>query len=255
VRSIAILNQKGGAGKTTTIVNLAAALGETGQRVLVVDMDPQGTATRWFGVGNPGRGIADIFINERPLVALVRPTRVLGVAVVPASSWLNNAEKAMAWEPGAVQIFRHSKDSLPPGQWDFMLVDCPPALNILVANALLGVKEVLIPVEAHYLALAGVNRIVAAVEIFGDYLNPELRIAGILACRVNARIRHSGEVVQELRGRYGMLVCKVEIRESVRLAEAPAYFQPITTYDSNSPGAQDYRALAAEVLAKDPSKN
>ncbi|UCH09289.1 MAG: AAA family ATPase, partial [Fidelibacterota bacterium] len=130
MRSIAVLNQKGGTGKTTTTVNLAAALGETGQHVLVVDMDPQGGATRWFGIGNPGRGVADIFINNRPLVTLVRSTDVLGVSVVPASPWLNGAEKGLAWEPGAVGIFRRSLDTLPPGQWEFLLVDCPPALNL-----------------------------------------------------------------------------------------------------------------------------
>ena len=249
MRSIAILNQKGGSGKTTTAVNLSAALGEQGRRVLVVDMDPQGTATGWFGVKDPGRGITAIFINDWPLVELVRPTEVLGVNLVPASAWLIGAEKALAWEVGAVHIFRRSVGTLPPGQWDYLIVDCPPALGLLTANALIGVCEVLIPAEAHHLALPGVDRVVAAVETLKNHLNPALRVSGILACRVDGRTRHSREVVRELRSRFGQLVCRVEIRENVRLAEAPSRGLPITLYDSRSPGAQDYRALAREIMA------
>lgn len=242
MRSIAILNQKGGSGKTTTAVNLAAALGEKGRRVLVVDMAPQGTATSWFGIRDPGLGITDIFINDRPLVELVRPTEVLGVALVPASAWLIGAEKALAWELDTVQIFRKSVASLPRDQWDYLIVDCPPALGILTANALIGVREVLIPVGAHPLALPGVKRVITAVETLRYHLNPDLRITGIVACRVDA-------VERELRSHFGKLVCKVQIRENVRLAEAPVRGQPITLYDSNSPGARDYRALAKEIMA------
>jgi chromosome partitioning protein len=251
VRSIAILNQKGGSGKTTTSVSLAAALGEAGQRVLLVDVDPQATATHWLGIKNPGRGITDVFINQRPLVELVRPTKIPGVAMVPASAWLNGAEKAMAWEKGAVKVFKNSMATLPKGQFDYMLVDCPPALGVLVANTLIGVREVLIPVEAHHLALPGVDRVIAAVETLRRHLNPSLRIALIVPCRVDARTRHSSEIVQILRSRFGSLVSKVEIRENVRLAEAPSKGLPITTYDTSSAGAADYRALARELVAKE----
>ncbi len=249
MRSIAILNQKGGSGKTTTAVSLAAALGEFGRRVLVVDMDPQGTATDWFGIKDPGRGITDIFISVKSLLDLVRPTAVMGVTLVPASAWLIGAEKALAWEVGAVQIFSRAMAALPHGQWDYLIVDCPPALGILTANTLIGVKEVLIPVEAHHLALPGVDRVITSVQTLRNHLNPDLQIAGILACRVDSRTRHSRDVVRELRSRFGKLVYKVEIRENVRLAEAPSEGLPITLYDRHSKGAHDYRELAREIMA------
>jgi chromosome partitioning protein len=171
--------------------------------------------------------------------------------MVPASAWLNGAEKAMAWEKGAVRLFKKSMTTLPKGQFDYMLVDCPPALGVLVANTLIGVQEVLIPVEAHHLALPGVDRVIAAVETLRSHLNPNLRIVLIVPCRVDARTRHSSETVQILRSRFGSLVSKVEIRENVRLAEAPSKGLPITTYDTGSAGAADYRALARELVAKE----
>lgn len=247
MRSIAILNQKGGSGKTTTAVNLSAALGEVGRRVLLVDMDPQATATDWLGINHPGRGITDIFINQRPLLELVRATSVQGVAMVPASAWLIGAEKALAWELDAVQIFRRGVDALPPDQWDYLIVDCPPALGIITANSLMGVQEVLIPVEAHHLALPGVDRVITATETLRTHLNPGLKVMGILACRVDPRTRHSRDVVKQLRSRFGSLVFREEVRENVRLAEAPASGVPITIFDPHSRGAQDYRALARAV--------
>lgn len=249
VRSIAILNQKGGSGKTTTAVNLAACLGENGRRVLVMDLDPQASATDWFGVENPGRGITDIFVDRAPLLELVRATDVLGVAIIPASAWLQGAEKVLRWEPKSLKILGHYVDELPDHQWDYMLVDCPPTLGLLTANALIAVKEVLIPVEAHHLALPGVDRVIASVETLRAHLNHELRVSTIVPCRVDPRTRHARRVVEELRSRYGKLVSQVEIRENVRLAEAPAHKQPITLFDSRSKGAKDYRALASEIIA------
>ncbi|MCK4577195.1 MAG: AAA family ATPase, partial [Candidatus Marinimicrobia bacterium] len=138
--SIAILNQKGGSGKTTTSVNLAAALGELGRRVLVVDMDPQASATQWFGIRRPGRGVTDLFINEVPLLDLVRATDIWGVAIVPASAWLTGAEKALRWNSDSLHMFSRSVICLPAEQWDYMLVDCAPALGILTANTLIAVN-------------------------------------------------------------------------------------------------------------------
>lgn len=251
MRSMAIINQKGGSGKTTTSVNLAAALGEQGRRVLVVDLDPQASATHWYDVEDPGRGISNIFISQTPLLELVRATAVLGVAVVPSSAWLSGAEKSLLWENASLQVFRKSLATLPREQWDYVIVDCPPTLGLLTANALIGAKEVLIPVEAHHMALPGVDRVIASVDTLRTHLNPDLNITIILPCRVDARTRHSREVVRELRSRFGNLVSKVEIRENIRLAEAPARQQPITIYDSHSKGAEDYRQLALEVIANE----
>ncbi len=248
MRSIAIINQKGGSGKTTTSVNLAAALGERDRRVLVVDMDPQASATSWFGIRNPGRGITNLIINELRLLDLVRATEVMGVAIVPASAWLAGAEKALEWNGDSLTMFQRSVRSLPRGQWDYLLVDCPPTLGILTANALVGVDEVLIPVEAHHMALPGVDRVLTSVETLKTHLNEGLEVTGILACRVDPRTRHSRAIVEELRSRYGRLVFKTEVRENVRLAEAPAAGLPITMYDFRCTGATDYRGLAAEVI-------
>jgi len=249
VRSIAVLNQKGGSGKTTTSVNLAATLGERGRRVLLVDIDPQSSATLWYNIEDPGRGITEIFINGAPLLDLVRATDAVGVAMIPSSAWLYGAEKVLRWEPRSLQIFSASVNKLPPNQWDYMIVDCPPTLGILTANALIAVREVLIPVEAHILALPGIDRVIASVETLRTHLNPKLQVSKILPCRVDPRTRHGREVVQELRHRYGKLVSSVEIRENVRLAEAPAEGVPITMFDARSKGALDYFALADEMIA------
>ncbi len=251
MRSIAIINQKGGSGKTTTSVNLAAALGERDRRVLVVDMDPQASATSWFGIRNPGRGITDLIINDLRLLDLVRATEVMGVAIVPASAWLAGAEKTLEWTGDSLTMFQRNVRSLPQGQWDYLLVDCPPTLGILTANALVGVDEVLIPVEAHHMALPGVDRVLTSVETLKTHLNEGLAVTGILACRVDPRTRHSRAIVEELRSRYGSLVFKTEVRENVRLAEAPAAGLPITLFDVRSKGAMDYRGLAAEVIAQE----
>ena len=251
MRSIAIINQKGGSGKTTTSVNLAAALGERDRRVLVVDMDPQASATNWFGIRNPGRGITDLIINDLRLLDLVRATEVMGVAIVPASAWLSGAEKVLQWNGDSLTMFRRNVQALPRGQWDYLLVDCPPTLGILTANALVAVNEVLIPVEAHHMALPGVDRVLTSVETLKSHLNKGLAVTGILACRVDPRTRHSRSVVEELRSRYGNLVFTTEVRENVRLAEAPAVGLPITMFDVRSKGALDYRQLAVEVIAQE----
>ena len=126
---MAVINQKGGSGKTTTCVNLSAALGERGRRVLVIDMDPQASATSWYNIKDPGRGVTEIFISDQPLLELVRATEVMGVTIVPASAWLSGAEKALRWESDALLCFRRSIEALPTGQWDYLIVDCAPTLG------------------------------------------------------------------------------------------------------------------------------
>lgn len=249
MRTIAILNQKGGSGKTTTAVNLASTLGEKDRRVLVIDLDPQASATDWFGIEHPGRGITEIFVNQLPLLDLVRATDVLGVAIIPASAWLHGAEKVLRWDPPSLQIFKKTIQALPPNQWDYTIIDCPPTLGLLTANALVGADEVLIPVEAHQMALPGVSRVIASVETLRRNLNSKLRVLMIVPCRVDPRTRHSRQVVDELRSRYGKLVSTVEIRENIKLAEAPAFGMPITLYDKRGQGSKDYRALADEIIA------
>lgn len=251
MRTLAIANQKGGSGKTTTSVNLAAALGELGRRVLLVDLDPQHSATAWFGIANAGKGVLGVFLGDGNLINFVQKTGAPGVEVAPSSTWLVGLEKILAGEVGAETILRRQFDKLPPDRWDYVLLDCPPTLGLLTINALAAARELLIPVEAHVMALAGLAQLLHTVEVVKERLNPDLKVTGILACRVDSRTRHAREVVDMLRERSGSLVYETVIRENVRLAECPSFGQPITQYDPKSAGAADYRALAREVLRQE----
>ncbi len=253
MRIIAITNQKGGSGKTTAAVNLAAALGEKKKRVLLIDLDPQASATHWLGAQDSGRGLLDMFTNNAQLADLIQATETPNVDIVAASSWLVGAEKALAGEVGAETILRQNLQNISTNKWNYVLIDCPPSLGILTVNALTAVNEVLVPVEAHVMALNGLAQLLKTVEVAKERLNPDLQITGILACRVDARTRHAQEVVEQLRARFGKLAYPVVIRENVRLAECPSFKQPITQYDSRSYGAADYRALAKAVIKQERS--
>ena len=253
MRTFAIANQKGGSGKTTTSVNLAAALGEKGRRVLVIDLDPQHSTTAWFGVKNAGKGVLGIFAENGSMLDLVQDSGVAGVDLVPSSSWLVGAEKMLAGEVGAETILRRNLDRLPPDRWEYVLIDCPPTLGVLTVNALVAVAELLVPVEAHVMALSGLAQLLQTVEVVRERLNPDLRVSGILACRVDFRTRHAREVVEQLRQRSGSLVYRTVIRENIRLAECPSFGQAITQYDGKSAGAADYRALADEIISQEGS--
>ena len=203
MRTFAIASQKGGSGKTTTSVNLAAALGEKGRRVLVIDLDPQHSTTAWFGIKNAGKGVLGIFADNGNMLELVQAAGMAGVDLVPSSSWLVGAEKMLAGEVGAETILRRNLDRLPPDRWDYVLIDCPPTLGVLTVNALVAAAELLVPVEAHVMALSGLAQLLQTVEVVRERLNPDLRVSGILACRVDFRTRHAREVVEQLRQRSG----------------------------------------------------
>jgi chromosome partitioning protein len=251
MRTFAIANQKGGSGKTTTSVNLAAALGEKGRRVLLIDLDPQHSATAWFGVSNSGKGVLGIFVDQGNMADFIQEAGVSGVDLVPSSTWLMGVEKMLASEVGAETILRRHLERLSPDRWDYVLIDCPPTLGILTVNALAAARELLVPVEAHVMALGGLAQLLRTVEVVQERLNPELQLSGILACRVDARTRHAREVVEQLRERSGDLVYRTVIRENIRLAECPSFGQPITLYDPKSAGAADYRALAEEIISQE----
>src|SRR5258708_9197264 len=185
MRPLGIINQKGGSGKTTTAVNLAAALGEKGKRVLVIDLDPQASTSSWFGIKDVGKELLDVFTGASELADQVQVSSALGVDVVPCSTWLAGVEKALAGEVGAESILRRRIRKLPKDKWDYLLIDCPPTLGILAINALTAADEVLIPVEAHVMALAGVAQIIKTAEVVKDRLNADLELTGILACRVD----------------------------------------------------------------------
>ncbi len=252
MRSIAITNQKGGSGKTTTAVNLAAALAEMGKQVLVVDLDPQASTSSWYGIKDGGRGLLEVFTENGNLVDVVNHTDVSGVSVIPSSPWLVRVEKALAGEPGAETIFRRALRKL-PDRWDFVLVDCPPSVGLLAVSALAACREVLVPVEASSLGLAGLASLLQTVEVIRERLNPEIEVTAVLPCRVDSRTNLSRDLVEELEKRFGALVLP-SIRESVRLREAWSFSKPITVYDPDGHGAEDYRAAAAELTNKRRSR-
>ncbi|HNP61003.1 MAG TPA: ParA family protein [Nitrospirales bacterium] len=249
-RIIAITNQKGGSGKTTTAVNLAATLGELKRRVLLVDLDPQASASNWYGISEEGKGLFEAFTESKNLKDLIQSTCVPRVDMIPSSSWLVGVDKALAGEVGAEMILnRHLADL--SDHWDYILLDCSPTLGIVTINALVAAREILIPVETHVMALRGLAHLLQTVETIRVRLNSALAISGILACRVDARTRHALEVVAQLRERFKKQVFKVVVRESIRLAECPSFGKPVTLYDPQGNGAKDYRALAKEVIRQE----
>lgn len=249
MRVIAIGNQKGGVGKTTTAVNLGAALAERGRRVVVVDLDPQCSATRWLA-GEPAaddRRLLDVLTRGASLAALLSPTPVAGLSIIPGSSWLLTAEAELSSKAGRELRFRKAIAPLPADTADVLLVDCPPSLGLLLVSALAAADGVVVPVAAHAMSLDGLQAFEATIADVRDVLNPGLALDAIVLVRVDYRTRLASDVEGRAREKYGALVAKTVIREGVRLAEAPSYQAPITTYDPSSSGAEDYRALAREL--------
>jgi chromosome partitioning protein len=254
MRTIAIASQKGGTAKTTTTINLAAALAEQQKRVLVVDLDPQRNASEWMRAPDARPGLLEALQGDVDLGTLVQGTPIALLQIVPSSSWLVGAERMLAGEMGADTLLRQALDSLPARRWDYLLIDCPPSLGLLVINALAAVREVIIPVAAHAMGLTGLAKMVDSIEKARKRLNPEIVVGGILPCRVDLRTRHAQESVEHMRQRFGELVYETVVHENVRVAEAPSYGQSILEYAPTSAGAADYRALAQEVLTRKATK-
>jgi chromosome partitioning protein len=245
---IAIANQKGGVGKTTTAVNLGSALAEEGYRVLVVDLDPQGNATTGLGV-NPRdleRSVYDIIMNDADLQDCVEPTSVKNLFVAPSTIDLAGAEielvPAMSRELKLRRAFVAVRDD-----YDIVLVDCPPSLGLLTVNGLAAADDVIVPIQCEYYALEGLGQLLRNVGLVRANLNPGLDVRGIVLTMYDARTKLADQVVAEVRSHFGPKVYETVVPRTVRLSEAPSFGQPIIAFDPNSRGAQAYRALAKEV--------
>ena len=251
-RIIAIINQKGGVGKSTTAVNLAAALGEQGRKTLIVDFDPQGNSTSGFGIEKEDldQCIYDALLNDVPAESLVLDTNCKKVFVIPATIQLAGAEIELV---SAIARETRLKDLLEPIQdeFDFIFIDCPPSLGLLTINALTAADSVLIPIQCEYYALEGLSQLIHTIDLVKDRLNNNLEIEGVVFTMYDARTNLSLQVVENVKENLQQNIYKTIIPRNVRLAEAPSYGQPITIYDPRSTGAESYRLLAEEVINRE----
>ena len=247
-RILAVANQKGGVGKTTTTVNLGAALADLGYRVLVVDLDPQGNASTGLGINIRGlqASMYDVILSDVPIEDCVEASSVKNLFVAPASLDLAGAEielvPAFSRELRLKQALHEVRDD-----YDYVLIDCPPSLGLLTINGMAAASEVLVPIQCEYYALEGLGQLMRNVGLVTKNLNPVLDISTIVLVMYDARTKLSDQVAQEVRAHFGDKVCKIMIPRTVRLSEAPSFGQPITAFDPSSRGAVAYRELAREV--------
>ncbi len=246
-RTIAVANQKGGVGKTTTAISLGAALADLGYRVLLVDLDPQGNATTGLGINNRALQVTiyDVLLRQEKLDNCIEPTAVRNLFVAPSTLDLAGAEIELVPEMGREQRLSKALASL-ADQYDYVLIDCPPTLGLLTVNAMVAAREVLVPIQCEYYALEGIEQLQRSIDRVATHLNPELSISAIV-CVMYAKTKLADDVVRVVRGRFGDLVCKAVVPRSVRVAEAPSYGKPITVFDPSSAPAEAYRRVAEEV--------
>jgi len=251
-RIIAIANQKGGVGKTTTAINLGASLAVAEQKTLIVDIDPQGNATSGLGIEKDPSlpTIYDVLVDQRPIAACTLKGRHFPTLdVVPSNRDLVGAELELVDRPDRERVLKSALDEV-RGLYDLILVDCPPSLGLLTLNTLTAADSVLIPIQCEFYALEGLSQLLNTVRLVQRNLNPSLDIEGVLLTMFDRRLNLSRQVADEARDYFGGRVFDTAIPRNVRLAEAPSFGQPIVTYDVLSAGAQSYLALARELLAR-----
>jgi len=253
MKIVAIANQKGGVGKTTTAVNLGAALAESGKRILIVDLDPQANATSSFGL----QGVEDVslyepLLGEASITEKILPTRREGLFIVPAHLDMAGAEVEIARMPNHLTRLAETLKPLHTDQtFDFVFLDCPPSLGILMSNALAAADELLTPIQCEYFALEGLVKIVRLIEqVLDSGANERLELGGIVMTMFDARTNLSQQVVADVRKHFGERVYDTVIPRSVRLSEAPSFGKSILEYASSGPAAQSYRALAREFMKR-----
>lgn len=248
---IACANQKGGVGKTTTVVSLASYLALDGRRVLLVDMDPQGNATSGLGVDKDAvpESIYDVLLGERDPKDAVQATSIDGLTVLPSNRSLAGAEVELVPSDRRERRLKRVLDGI-HDSYDYVFLDCPPSLGLLTVNALTAADSVLIPLQCEYYALEGLGQLMATVDLIRAHLNPALTLKGVVLTMHDGRTSLSADVTNEVRRHLGAQVFETVVPRSVRLAEAPSYGEPIATYSPSSRGAQAYQALAAELLVR-----
>ena len=250
-RVIAIANQKGGVGKTTTAVNLSACLADLGKRVLLIDVDPQGNATSGLGLDRRRlkASVYDVLLDELPLREAVVNTRVRGLQVVPATIDLAGAEIELVPRIGRESRLKQALDPV-RDQYDFVLMDCPPSLGLLTINALTAADSILIPIQCEYYALEGLTQLMDTFRLVREALNPNLEVEGVVLTMFDGRTNLSIQVVEEVKRYFKGQVYRSIITRNVRLSEAPSHGLPITLYDPRSKGAEAYMELAREVIER-----
>lgn len=255
MKIVAIANQKGGVAKTTTAINLGAALAERGQTVLLIDLDPQGNASTGLGIGAHQREASsyDLLLGEGLAAEIARETRTPGLWIVPATTELSSTDVQLQ---NAARRAYHLKNRLAIDQalsrrFQTVLIDCPPSLNLLTVNALVAATSVLIPLQSEFFALEGLSQLMLTIREIRQTANPRLRIEGVLLTMHDPRNNLAQQVERDARTTLGELVYRTVIPRNVRLSEAPSHALPALVYDPESKGAQAYRALAAEFLAAD----
>lgn len=250
-RVVAIVNQKGGVGKSTTAVNLAAYLAEVGQRILLLDLDPQGNASSGVGVekGSVSECMYEVIIDQLPIERVIRPTEVPGLDVAPATINLAGAEIELVAVMSRELRLRNALEVV-KNRYDWILIDSPPSLGLLTINGLSASDAVLIPIQCEYYALEGLSQLVNTLQIVQTHLNPRLVIEGIVMTMYDARTNLSQQVIDDVRSFFegSVKVYDSIIPRNIRLSEAPSFGQPISLYDRRSKGGQAYEALAKEVL-------
>lgn len=251
-RIIAIANQKGGVGKTTTSINLSSCLAEAGKKILAIDLDPQGNTTSGLGVDKDDleNTVYELMLDECTIRGSIHKTEIENLTLIPSNVNLSGAEIELLGINDKEYILKNAVDYI-RDDYDFIIIDCPPSLNMLTVNAMTTADTVLVPIQCEYYALEGISQLIHTIDLVQERLNPDLKMEGVVFTMYDSRTNLSNEVVDNVKNNLHTTIYKTIIPRNVRLAEAPSHGLPINLYDSRSAGAESYRLLAKEVIDRE----